>query len=349
MPIVARSRCSCLRSTLRFAAPLTLGALIACGSDDARDASAGAGAEAASGPSGAAGPGGPGGPGSGGAGATGGNGGGGEGSGAGGAAGWWSPTADAPIAWHWQLSSDFDASDIALLPEKKVFDLDGELTSAETVAALHALGPDVKVICYFDAGVYEDYRSDAQAFVDAGLADGPPDIGWEGSYWIDIRKLDALMPLLERRMKEWCRDKGFDAIEPDETEVWANWNEQLPDDPITLEENNAFHQAIAAMAHGLGLSVGLKGNNTEAEILEPLYDWALTEQCWEYEECTFFRDSFVAAGKAVFAVEYDADPDCALSNEYRINASKRDLDLVGPGDGGYLYEPCVPDGAAAWP
>jgi hypothetical protein len=103
------------------------------------------------------------------------------------------------------------------------------------------------------------------------------------------------------------------------------------------------------MAHGLALSVGLKGNNTEAGLLEPLYDWALTEQCWEYDECSFFSDSFVAAGKAVFAVEYDAEPDCALSNQYRINASKRDLDLVGPSDPGYLFEPCVPDGATSWP
>jgi len=329
--------------TFVFAA-LLAASLCACGSDGADGSSAaggsGQGAGSATGDGGATGAGGAG------SGAAGGSGG---ATGSGGAGSWWKPTADAPIAWHWQLSSDFTEADIALLPDKKVFDLDGELTSAATVAALHALGPDVKVICYFDAGVYEDYRSDAQAFVDAGLTDGPPDIGWEGSFWIDIRKLDQLMPLLERRMKEWCRDKGFDAIEPDETEVWANWNEQLPDNPITLEENNAFHQAVATMAHGLGLSVGLKGNNTEAGLLEPLYDWALTEQCWEYDECTFFSDSFVPAGKAVFAVEYDADPDCALSNQYRINASKRDLDLVGPGDPGYLFEPCVPDSATTWP
>ncbi len=262
---------------------------------------------------------------------------------------WWRPNSDAPIPWHWQLTGEFDASDIPSLSSRRVFDLDGELTSAETVAALHALGDDVVVICYFDAGVYETYRSDAQMFVDAGLDGGPSDLGWEDSYWVDVRDLDALMPILEHRMKDWCLAKGFDAIEPDETEVWANWNEQRPEDPITLEQNNAFQEAVSAMGHGLGLSVGLKGNNTEAPALEPLFDWALTEQCWEFEECEFFRDSFVAQGKAVFSVEYDVPPDCALANEYHINASQRDLDLVGPNDAGYLYEPCLPDSATSWP
>lgn len=263
--------------------------------------------------------------------------------------GWWKPSPDAPIAWHWQLSGDFELSDLVQLPNKKVFDLDGETTSKETVDALHALGPDVKVICYFDAGVYESYRSDKQMFIDAGLDNGPVDIGWDDSYWIDIRKLDKLMPILRHRMEDWCLAKGFDAIEPDETEVWANWNEQRPDDPITKEENNAFQVAISEMAHGMGLSVGLKGNNTEAVELEPLFDWALTEECWNYDECEFFRDSFVAAGKAVFNVEYDVDPDCTKANQWHLNSSRRDLDLVGVNDGAYLYEPCVPDGQANWP
>lgn len=261
---------------------------------------------------------------------------------------WWKPSSATPITWHWQLTGDFVAPR-DVLPDVTVYDIDGETTSAETVAALHALGPDVKVICYFDAGVYESYRGDAQRFIDAGLTDGPPDLGWDDSWWIDIRKLDVLMPILRHRMEDWCVAKGFDAIEPDETEVWANWNEQRPEDPITRAENDAFNRAVADMAHELNLSVGLKGNNTEAAELAPLFDWALTEECWNYEECEFFRDGFASQGKAVFNVEYEVDPDCAQANAWHLNSSRRDLDLVGPTDGDYRNEPCLAPGTTAWP
>jgi hypothetical protein len=255
--------------------------------------------------------------------------------------GWWKPTASAPVHWHWQLSQEFQVPR-DVLPHKTLYDIDGEQATAQTVAALHALGPDVKVICYFDAGVYEDYRSDASTFPKSII--GNPDQGWDGSYWLDIRQLDVLMPILRKRATEWCLNKGFDAVEPDETEVWSN----DPGFPITLEQNNAFNTAVADMVHSLGLSVGLKGNNSEAAVLEPAFDWALTEQCWEFDECSNFRDSFVAKNKMVLNVEYDAAPNCMLANQWHINSSQRDLDLVGPTAASYLYQPCVPDDRDTW-
>ncbi|WP_395848703.1 endo alpha-1,4 polygalactosaminidase [Cystobacter fuscus] len=254
---------------------------------------------------------------------------------------WWRPTPATPIHWHWQLSQDFSfPRDV--LPNKTVYDLDGELTSAETVAKLHALGPDVVVICYFDAGVYEDYRSDKARFPASVI--GNPDEGWDGSYWLDIRQLDILLPIMRDRMINWCKNKGFDAIEPDETEVWSNDSGF----PITKAQNNAFNKAIADLAHSLGMSVGLKGNNTEAPELVNYFDWALTEQCWEYDECALFKNSFIAQGKAVFNVEYNVNPNCTRANQWHINSSRRDLELVGPTASGYLYQPCIPDTQATW-
>lgn len=58
-----------------------------------------------------------------------------------------------------------------------MYDIDGELTSAQTVAALHALGPQIKVIFYFDAGVWESYRSDVDHFPASVI--GKPDTGWQ--------------------------------------------------------------------------------------------------------------------------------------------------------------------------
>jgi hypothetical protein len=256
-------------------------------------------------------------------------------------ANWWRPTPDQPIHWHWQLSETF-VYPRDVRPNVTVYDIDGELTSAETVAQLHALGPQVKVICYFDAGVYEDYRSDAARFPASVI--GKADVGWEGSYWLDIRQTDILLPIMRDRMQHWCKDKGFDAIEPDETEVWSN----DPGFPITKAENNAYNIQLAAMAHELGLSIGLKGNTSETPELWPYFDWTLNEQCWQYTECDNIKNSFIVNGKAAFNIEYEVDPDCATANEWHMNSARRDLNLVGPIHADYEYAPCVPDDQNSW-
>jgi hypothetical protein len=80
------------------------------------------------------------------------------------------------------------------------------------------------------------------------------------------------------------------------------------------------------------------------------FDWALNEQCYEYQECDVYTapGSFLPGGKAVFDVEYNATPDCANASQAHMNAQKTDLDLVGASQSGYLYQPCIPDSQATW-
>jgi hypothetical protein len=266
---------------------------------------------------------------------------------------WWKPSPDQPIHWHWQLSENYQhpRDTNALSPNITVFDIDGEYTSAETVQALKdwgaARGKTVIVICYIDVGAYENYRSDAWKFEQAHALKpliGNPDEGWEGSFWLDIRQTDVLLPIMEARIRDWCQAKGFDAVEPDESEVWDN----DPGFPITLAQNVAYSRAIAELVHSYGLSVGLKGNNGEAALYEPFSDWSLTEECFEFDECGVLVDAFVRNGKAVFNIEYDVDPNCAWANANRMNSARRDLHLVGPTHQNYLYRPCVPDDQDQW-
>ena len=56
-----------------------------------------------------------------------------------------------------------------------------------------------------------------------------------------------------------------------------------------------------------GLSVGLKNDLGQVPALVGLFDWALSEQCFQYDECSALFP-FVSAGKAVFGVEYRGDP-----------------------------------------
>jgi hypothetical protein len=254
---------------------------------------------------------------------------------------WWKPTTDKPIAWHWQLSQDF-AYPRDVIPGVTVYDIDGENTSAATVAQLHAMGPNIKVICYIDAGVFEDYRSDASSFPPEVI--GSPDDSWDGSNWLDIRRIDILKPIMENRIKNWCKAKGFDAVEPDETEVWSNdsgFN-------ITKAQNNAYNIMIADLVHKYGMSVGLKGNTTETGELVNYFDWTLNEECWQYNECDQIQNSFIAKGKAAFNIEYQATPNCAKANQWHMNSAQRDLNLVGPTSKSYRFTPCIPYSRTTW-
>jgi hypothetical protein len=254
----------------------------------------------------------------------------------------WIPSSAEPVHFHWQLSTTFSAPrDVIPGDGPIVYDIDGEENDAATVAAIHALGPDVKVVCYVDVGTWEDYRSDASSFPASVIG---ATNGWPGEKWLDVRQQSILLPLMKARIETWCKDKGFDAVEPDNLDAWEN----SPGFPITESENIAYDLAIASMGHALGLSMGLKNLPENAPSMEPSFDWALDEQCYEYDECSYFKTSFIAKGKAVFDVEYDHSPDCSDASGAHVNAQKRDLNLVGPKASGFVYAPCVPDTQVGW-
>jgi hypothetical protein len=105
---------------------------------------------------------------------------------------------------------------------------------------------------------------------------------------------------------------------------------------------------IAELGHQYGLSVGLKGNTTETGELVEFFDWTLNEQCWEFNECDLIYASFIQAGKAAFNIEYDATPDCEQANLWHMNSARRDLNLVGPTNPEYVFEPCIPYNQTTW-
>ena len=67
--------------------------------------------------------------------------------------------------------------------------------------------------------------------------------------------LDVLGPLLEARM-DLCRDKGFDAVEADNVDGYAN----RTGFPLTAADQLRFNRFLAAAAHARGLSIGLKND-----------------------------------------------------------------------------------------
>ena len=244
----------------------------------------------------------------------------------------------------------------ATLPAPDVYDIDGELNTKATVDYLHSQGK--KVICYFDAGVYESYRSDASKFPASVI--GSPDEGWDGSNWLDIRQIDILKPIMQARV-QMCKDKGFDAIEPDEITNWSN----NPGFPITYQDQIVYNRAVASWAHAAGLSIGLKGDLEQAHDLVGDFDWTLNEECFQYSECTSITNEggpgadgkdypglqlFVQANKAVWIAEYKSysasawTTVCNTSKTQHFNTTLFKLGL--PNNGG--RKPCATTSATQW-
>ncbi|MYU20705.1 endo alpha-1,4 polygalactosaminidase [Streptomyces sp. SID8352] len=192
------------------------------------------------------------------------------------------------LAWQWQLNGP--VQETADVP---VYDIDGFENSAADVARLHRAGR--KVICYINVGAWEDYRPDAGDFPERVLGGTN---GWAGERWLDIRRVSVLRPIMERRF-DMCRDKGFDAVEPDLVEAYGNKSGF----PLTARDQLVYNRMIADIAHERGLSVGLKNDLPQIPELVKVFDFAVNEQCAEYGECDRLTP-FIEAGKAVFHVEY---------------------------------------------
>ena len=95
-----------------------------------------------------------------------------------------------------------------------------------------------------------------------------------------------------------------------------------------MEDQIRFDLWLVKEAHKRGLSIGLKNSPELAEELEPYFDWALTEECFYYNECKYFLN-FIKDGKAVFAVEYHLDPDdfCPEAKRLGFSAVRKNLEL----------------------
>lgn len=226
----------------------------------------------------------------------------------------WVPKPGTP--WQWQLTNPVDTS-----VDVPVYDVDSTYTDAATVAALHAKGR--KVICYVNTGAWENFRPDKNAFPSAIL--GSQD-GWPGEQWLDIRQIGVLQPIMAARFAA-CKAKGFDGIEADLVDSYTNQTGF----PITAADQLRYNLMLAGLAHGIGLSIGLKNDLGQIPQLVGVFDFAIDEQCFQYSECDQLSP-FIKAGKAVFEVEYQLSNDqfCAQANALGFSAMRKNTALDAP-------------------
>jgi hypothetical protein len=223
--------------------------------------------------------------------------------------------------FQWQLAGQpIDTS-----VQASAYMIDLYANDASVVKGLAAQGR--KVICYINFGVRDDFLPDKDAFPAEVI--GKPWNGSSTSRWLDIRKSDQFAAAIRARL-DLCKDKGFDAVGPDNMEAYKNDSGF----PLTAEDQLKFNRFLANEAHARGLSIGLHNDADQAEELAPWFDWALAEYCFGAGWCEKM-EPFIKAGKAVFMVEYRESVGvpkfqlevCALAKKLQYTALLKPQDL----------------------
>ncbi len=199
---------------------------------------------------------------------------------------WYKP--ELSISWQWQLNGVVNEDYQVSLFDIDLFDAPGSLINNLKISGK-------KVICYFSAGSYENFRADVDKFNTNELGntlDGFPD-----ERWLDIRS-ENIANIMTSRL-DMAVLKGCDGVEPDNMDAYVN------DSGFDLTANDqlAFNKFIANEAHKRGLSVGLKNDLDQIQLLVNFFDFHVNEQCYEFNECDTLKP-FIDAGKPVLNVEY---------------------------------------------
>lgn len=199
---------------------------------------------------------------------------------------WYSPSSG--TTWQWQLSGELNTQYAVDVYDVDLFDV-----SKAQISELQDKG--IRVICYFSAGSYEAWRDDASQFPASALGDTLD--GWEDERWLDIRE-QSILAIMETRIA-LASEKGCDAVEPDNVDGYTNQTGFN----LSHEDQLAFNLALSTAAHSHGLGIGLKNDLDQVIELEPYFDFAVNEQCFEYNECNALQP-FIENNKAVFNAEY---------------------------------------------
>lgn len=177
----------------------------------------------------------------------------------------------------------------------EVFDVDLFDTSFQVIKSLH--DKNKTVICYFSAGSYEENRPDSKTLLPAA---GNKMDGWP-ERWLKIGNESILEKIIKPIMKnriQLAKNKQCDAIDPDNVDGYKN------NQPITYSQQLSFNKWLSINAHLLGLKIGLKNDLDQVKDLAEYFDFAVNEQCLQYNECNKLSP-FYNSNKPIFEIEYE--------------------------------------------
>ncbi|CDM35327.1 CAZyme family GH114 [Penicillium roqueforti] len=199
----------------------------------------------------------------------------------------WQPAAG--VKWQIQLVDAVEDTSV----DADIWDIDLFDNTAETITTLQGKGH--KVICYFSAGTYEDWRSDISKFDSADFGSNLDD--WPGERWLNI-KSTSVRAIMSSRL-DMAQQKGCDGVDPDNIDAYGNENGL----GLTEADSIDFLTFLASEAHSRGMSIGLKnGGDIIGSVIDKM-QWSVNEQCAEYNECDVYA-AFTDVNKPVFHIEY---------------------------------------------
>ncbi len=220
-----------------------------------------------------------------------------------------------------------------------VYDIDGILNAASTVAALHRL--HLRSICYIEVGTAGNYYRAAEegirttyfAQLKAARVLGRRLSGYP-EYFININSPRAVS-IIEAMIRQQCAAKGFDAVETDLDETFGN-NEGSTGFTITQANEQTYLENLARYMHSLGLAWFAKnpddtGIQSFVNAIAPYSQGVITEQCNQYRTCSLLRP-YLAAGKPVLNAEYGVSPTgfCRADIAAGISGARFPESLNGP-------------------
>lgn len=254
--------------------------------------------------------------------------------------------------WMWELDQPLKLSsphlmgtgvtawngDTAPGDNPELYDIDGIINPASTVASLHARGDHV--ICYVEVGTAGNYYS--------AQAEGIPvtyyqqlkshgDLGKKiqgyPERFLNINAASTVS-IVESMIGKQCAGKHFDGVETDLDETFGH-NEGKTGFSITQADEEKYLTTLADYMHGHGLAWIAKNlDDTQkasfVDAMEPLAQGIISEQCNQYHTCSYLKP-FQTAGKWIGNAEYSLATSqfCAADNAADRNGVKFSQALDG--------------------
>lgn len=177
---------------------------------------------------------------------------------------------------------------------------------------------------------HEDWRSAEYSFPSSIIGNKYP--GWDGEYYVNW-DAPEYWPVIIKRL-DYAKQRGCDGVEPDNVDQYSNTGFSL-----TKAKAETLVINIAAASHERGMAAGLKNAIDSAAKLSPYVEYAVNEECLQYDECGVLVTNFINKGKPVFHVEYEGGKTFMCNNKpTSFSSIYKKLDL-GPEYSG-SYGPC---------
>ncbi|NGO73743.1 endo alpha-1,4 polygalactosaminidase [Streptomyces boncukensis] len=194
-------------------------------------------------------------------------------------------------------------------------------------------------ICYVNAfqaqpGAEDSWDPDLLLRNEAGEVVYDED--WHEAF-LDLRTADKRRRVAAKvgRWIDSCASQGYDAVEPDNYDSYDRSGKLL-----TATQAQQYIRLLSEQAHRRGLAIGQKNTPQLAGEREANgLDFAVAEECGEYEECDAYTRAF---GDRVVVIEYRSAGLRKACDGWgdRLSIVRRDLGVTTPGDEAYVRQTC---------